>query len=110
VTRWGQVRIRKQAVEGSDPHGGLRYVCTFSTPVSPHAYPPMKMEQTGRAETSAFNLYEPCVLYIGQAHRYPPNTPFYIFFKQIYVLHFLNMLHILLFFFSFFLFKMSFIS
>jgi hypothetical protein len=28
-----------------------------------------------------FNLYEPCVLYIGQAHRYPPNTPFYIFFQ-----------------------------
>jgi hypothetical protein len=27
-------------------------------------------------------LYEPCVLYIGQAHRSPPNTPFYIFFKH----------------------------
>jgi hypothetical protein len=26
------------------------------------------------------NLKEPCVLYIGRAHRYPPNTPFYIFF------------------------------
>jgi hypothetical protein len=22
-------------------------------------------------------LYEPYVLYIGRAHRYPPNTPFY---------------------------------
>jgi hypothetical protein len=41
------------------------------------------------------NLKEPCVLYIGQAHRYPPNTPFYIFFQQIYVQNFLNMLHIL---------------
>ena len=27
------------------------------------------------------NLYEPCVLYIGRAHLYPPNTPFYIFFS-----------------------------
>jgi hypothetical protein len=36
-----------------------------------------------------------CVLYIGQAHCYPPNTPFYIFFQQIYVLNFLNMLHTL---------------
>jgi hypothetical protein len=46
------------------------------------------------------NLYEPCVLYIGRAHRYPPNTPFYIFFQQIYVyvLIFLNMLHTLYFF------------
>jgi hypothetical protein len=33
------------------------------------------------------NLKESCVLYIGQAHRYPPNTPFYVFFQQIYVLH-----------------------
>jgi hypothetical protein len=44
------------------------------------------------------NLQEPCVLYIGQAHRYPPNTPFYIFLQQIYVLNFLNMLHALRFF------------
>jgi hypothetical protein len=44
------------------------------------------------------NLYEPCVLYIGRAHRYPPNTPFYIFFQQIYVLNLLNMLHTLRFF------------
>jgi hypothetical protein len=39
---------------------------------------------------------------IGQAHRYPPKTPFYIFFQQIYVQNFLNMLHTL----RFFLFKM----
>jgi hypothetical protein len=52
------------------------------------------------------NLYEPCVLYIGQTRRYPPNTPFYIFFQQIYVLNFLIMLHIL----RFFLFKIPFIS
>jgi hypothetical protein len=54
---------------------------------------------------SDFNLVAPCVLYIGRAHRYPPNTPFYIFFQQIYVLNFLNMLHT-----PFFLFKMPFIS
>jgi hypothetical protein len=36
--------------------------------------------------------------YIGQAHCYPPNTPFYIIFQQIYVLNFLNMLHTLRFF------------
>jgi hypothetical protein len=52
------------------------------------------------------NRYEPCVLYIGRAHRYPPNTPFYIFFQQIHVLNFLNMRHTL----RFFLFKMPFIS
>jgi hypothetical protein len=45
------------------------------------------------------NLEERCVLYIGRAHRYPPNTPFYIFFKKIYVLNFLNMLHTLRYFF-----------
>jgi hypothetical protein len=43
---------------------------------------------------------------LGQAHRYPPNTPFYVFFQQIYVLNFLNMLHTL----HFLLFKMLFIS
>jgi hypothetical protein len=46
--------------------------------------------------TFSSNLYEPC----------PPNTPFYVFFQQISVLNFLNMLHILL----FPLFKMLFIS
>ena len=52
-----------------------------------------------------FNLWEPCVLYIGRANHYPPNTPFSIFFQQIYVLNFLNM-HTL----RFFLFKMPLIS
>jgi hypothetical protein len=33
-----------------------------------------------------------------RAHPYPPNTPFYIFFQQIYVLNFLNMLHAVRFF------------
>jgi hypothetical protein len=28
-----------------------------------------------------FNLYEPCVLYKGRAHRYLQHTPFFIFFK-----------------------------
>ena len=55
---------------------------------------------------NVFNLQEPCVLHIGRAHRYPPNTSFYIFFQQIYVLNILNMLHTL----RFFLFKMPFIS
>jgi hypothetical protein len=44
-----------------------------------------------------FNLQEPCVLYIGRAQHYPQKTQFYIFFQQIYVLNFLNMLHTLLF-------------
>jgi hypothetical protein len=56
--------------------------------------------------TAVLNLHEPCVLYIGQAHRYPPNTPFYVFFQKISVLNFLNMLHTL----RIFLFKMPFIS
>jgi hypothetical protein len=34
----------------------------------------------------------------GRAYRYPPNIPFYVFFQQIYVLNFLNMLHTLRFF------------
>jgi predicted acetyltransferase len=44
--------------------------------------------------------------YIVRAHRYPPNTPFYVFFQQVYILNFLNMLHTL----HLFLFKMPFIS
>jgi hypothetical protein len=28
-----------------------------------------------------FKLYEPCVLYIGRAYRYPPDFEFYIFFS-----------------------------
>jgi len=36
--------------------------------------------------------------YIVRAHRCLPNTPFYIFFQQIYVINFLNMLHTLHFF------------
>jgi hypothetical protein len=52
------------------------------------------------------NLLELCVLYMGRAHRYPQHTPFFIFFQQIHVLNFLNMLHTL----QFFLFKMPFIS
>jgi hypothetical protein len=35
---------------------------------------------------------------LGRPHRYPPNTPFYIFFQQLYVLNFLNTLHTLRFF------------
>jgi hypothetical protein len=53
-----------------------------------------------------FNLEELCVLYIGRAHRYPPKITFYVFFQQIYILNFLNMLHTL----HFSLFKMLFIS
>ena len=48
-------------------------------------------------ENSSFiNLFEPCVLYIGRAYRYPPDVAFYInFFQQIKVLSILNMLHTL---------------
>jgi hypothetical protein len=56
--------------------------------------------------SSYINLQEPCVLYIGRAHRYPPNTPFYIFFQKIYVMNFSKMLQTL----QFSLFKMLFIS
>ena len=58
------------------------------------------------ATAQCIKLQEPCVLYIGRAHLYPLNTPFYIFIQQIHVLNFLNMLHTL----RFFLFKMPFIS
>jgi hypothetical protein len=34
------------------------------------------------------DLYEPYVLYIRRAHRYSPNTRFYVFFQHIYVLNF----------------------
>jgi hypothetical protein len=27
------------------------------------------------------NLYEPCVLYIGRAYRYPPDVSFYVIFS-----------------------------
>jgi hypothetical protein len=52
------------------------------------SYPPACEDWTGCSDTLAFNLYEPCVLYIGRAPRYPLNTPFYVFFQQIYVLNF----------------------
>jgi hypothetical protein len=48
--------------------------------------------------SNLLNLQEPCVLYIGRANRYPPNTPFYISFQQISVLNILNKLHTLCFF------------
>jgi hypothetical protein len=31
VTGWGQVRVEKQPVEGSDPHGGHGCVCEGDT-------------------------------------------------------------------------------
>ena len=34
----------------------------------------------------AFNLYAPCVLFIGQAFRYSPENAFYIFNQQIYLI------------------------
>ena len=52
-----------------------------------------------------FKLSEPCVLYIGRAHRYPPNTPFYIFSTNIRTEFFKHAAHS-----PFFLFKMPFIS
>jgi hypothetical protein len=53
---------------------------------------------TPRREKQRLNLQEPCVLQKGRARRYSPNTPSYVFFQQISVLNFLNMLHILRFF------------
>jgi hypothetical protein len=35
---------------------------------------------------------------LGRPRRYPPNTPFYLFFQQLYVLNILNLLHTLRFF------------
>jgi hypothetical protein len=72
----------------------------------PYSLLSLVMAMGFHTEINIFSLLEPCVLYIGQAHRYPPNTPFYIFFQQIYVLNFLKMLHNL----RFFLYKMPFIS
>jgi hypothetical protein len=53
----------------------------------------LKLNGTHQVIVYGEDVKEPCVLYIGRAHRYPPNTPFYIFFHQIYVLDFLKMLH-----------------
>jgi hypothetical protein len=61
---------------------------------------------TGRLIMSDAVPLRTVFLYIGRAHRYPQNTPFYVFFQQIYVMNFLNMLHTL----RPFLFKMPFIS
>ena len=41
---------------------------------------------------SYFNLYAPCILYIGQTYRYPPEYTFYIFSQQIYLIIFLDFL------------------
>jgi hypothetical protein len=55
---------------------------------------------------SAFNLQEPCVLYIGGAYRYPPDIAFYIFFStNISTEYFKHAAHS-----PFVLFKMPFIS
>ena len=35
--------------------------------------------------TNIFNLYAPCILYIGQTYRYSPQYAFYIFSQQIYL-------------------------
>ena len=40
--------------------------------------------ECNEAHTNVFNLYAPCVLYIGQAFRYSPENAFYIFNQQIY--------------------------
>ena len=41
------------------------------------------------------NLYEPCVLYVGRAYRYPPDVAFYIFFfsTNISTEHFKHVAH-----------------
>jgi hypothetical protein len=38
------------------------------------------------------DLYVPCILYIGQTHRYSPEYAFYIFRQQIYLMIFLYLL------------------
>jgi len=42
------------------------------------------------------NLYEPCVLYVGRAYRYPPDVAFYIFFfsTNISTEHFKHAAHV----------------
>jgi hypothetical protein len=37
--------------------------------------------ETCWVEKVVINLYEPCVLYIGRAYRYPPDVAFHIHFS-----------------------------
>ena len=45
-----------------------------------------------RCSLKLFNLYEPCILYIGQTYRSSPEHSFYIFSQQIYLIIFLDFL------------------
>jgi len=45
-----------------------------------------------RAQHSVkINLYAPCILYIGQTHRYSPEYAFYIFSEQIHLIIFVRL-------------------
>ena len=42
-------------------------------------------------QCSIFNLYAPCILYIGQTYRYSPEYTFYIFSQQIHLIIFFRL-------------------
>ena len=46
----------------------------------------------GSTVTGSFNLYAPCILYIGQTYRYSPEYAFCICSQQIYLIIFLDFL------------------
>ena len=48
--------------------------------------------ETEKHKEAKFNLYAPCVLYIGQTYRFSPQYSFYIFSQQIYLIIFLDFL------------------
>jgi hypothetical protein len=61
--------------------------CSFGNAImGPYALLPQlrQVSYCGRSSGQGFNLYEPCVLYIERAYRYPPNVAFYIFFFNNY--------------------------
>jgi hypothetical protein len=45
-----------------------------------------------RFTVTSFNLYAPCILYIGQTDSSPPQYAFYIFSQKIYLIIFLDFL------------------
>jgi hypothetical protein len=97
VVQWGRPqmtiwRMRISMPNNQDYKHKLR-ICTYSFPT--------------KASQCYTRTFRNCAsLHIERAHRYHPNTPFYIFFQQIHIINILNMLHNL----RSFLFKMSFIS
>jgi hypothetical protein len=41
----------------------------------------LTVKEPYKKSSSFINLQEPCVLYAGQAYRYPPDVAFYIYFS-----------------------------